>query len=112
MASFAEPETEVEYVRSRWAEGESRTQRIASGTPRREAVEDVIEALVQELEKRIGQVFSTLELASLQEGAEAWSLRIAHEVAPEEPRAWELDTVQDAAFHRYSRRATDYQLAP
>jgi hypothetical protein len=65
---------------------------------------------MQELEKRIGQVFSSLELANLQDGSEPWCTRIAHETAPDSPWAWELDTVQNAAFHRYSRRATDYQL--
>lgn len=78
---------------------------------KREALEDVVSALLQELERRVGQVFSTAELATVQDTAEPWCLRIAHEVAPEQPFAWEMDIVQNAAFHRYSRRASDYQLS-
>jgi hypothetical protein len=110
VSQFAEPETAVDYARSRWEEGELRVQRAAPDSHRRDVFEDVVEALMHELEKRIGQVFTSLELANLQDTSEAWCTRIAHEVAPEHPEAWELDTVQNAAFHRYSRRASDYQL--
>jgi hypothetical protein len=110
VSNFAEPETLVEYARTRWEEGEHRVQRHTADSLRRDQLERVVEALLQELEKQIGQVFNTVELARLQDRSEAWCTRIAHEVAPESPYAWELDTVQNAAFHRYSRRATDYQL--
>ena len=107
---FTEPETMVEYARARWEEGELRVQRVTPDSRRRDVLESVVDAIMDELEKRIGQVFSSLELAGLQDGSEPWCTRIAHEVAPESPFAWELDTVQNAAFHRYSRRATDYQM--
>ena len=109
---FTEPETMVEYARARWEEGELRVQRHTPDSRRRDVLEHVIDAIMDELEKRIGQVFSSFELAELQDGSEAWCTRIAHEMAPESPWAWEMDTVQNAAFHRYSRRATDYQLTP
>jgi hypothetical protein len=108
--TFTEPETMVEYARARWEEGEQRVQRHTADSQRRDVLERVIEALLAELEKRIGQVFTTLELAKLQDGSEAWCTSIAHEVAPEDAYAWEMDTVQNAAFHRYGRRASDYQL--
>jgi hypothetical protein len=110
VTPFAEPETLVDYARSRWEEGELHVQRATPESARRDVLEAVVEALMQELEKRIGQVFTSLELARLQDGSEPWCTRIAHEVAPEAPYAWELDTVQNAAFHRYARRASDYQL--
>jgi hypothetical protein len=108
--SFTEPETMVDYARSRWEEGEIRIQRCAPDSARRDALENVVGAIMQELEKRIGQVFTSIELADLQDRSEAWCTRIAHEVAPDDPAAWELDTVQNAAFHRYARRASDYQM--
>lgn len=110
VTPFAEPESIVEYARSRWEEGETRIQRITADTHKRDVLEEVVHALMQELEKQVGQVFTSLELAAMQDGSEPWCTRIAHEVAPEAPWAWELDTVQNAAFHRYSRRASDYQL--
>lgn len=108
--SFTEPETAVEYARSRWEEGEQRVQRAAPDSRRRDVLEEVVAALLQELEKRVGQTFTTLDLATIQDEAEPWCTRVAHEVAPDDPWAWELDTVQNAAFHRYARRASDYQM--
>lgn len=110
MSQFTEPETAVDYARARWEEGEIRVQRVSADSHRRDVLEDVVDALMSELEKQIGQVFTSLELAELQDRSEAWCTRIAHEVAPNTPEAWELDVVQNAAFHRYSRRASDYQL--
>ena len=86
-------------------------QRCAPDSHRRDVLEEVVGAIMRELEKQIGQTFTSLQLAQLQDRSEDWCTRIAHEVAPEDPWAWELDTVQNAAFHRYARRASDYQLA-
>lgn len=108
--TFTEPETIVEYARTRWEEGETRIQRFTPNSRRRDALELVVDAIMHELEKRIGQIFSSIELATMQDSSESWCTRIAHETAPGMPFAWEMDTVQNAAFHRYSRRATDYQL--
>ena len=110
MTPFAEPDTVVAYARSRWEEGEHRVQRHEPRSHRRETLERVVEGIMTELERRVGQIFSTMELAQVQDDAEVWCTSAAHELAPESPWAWELDTVQNAAFHRYSRRATDYQM--
>lgn len=112
MSQFAEPETAVEYARTRWEEGEHRVQRCTSDSRRREVLERVVDGIMEQLEKEIGQVFTSLELAQLQDRSESWCMRIAHERAPDAPWAWDLDTVQNAAFHRYARRATDYQATP
>lgn len=110
VSSFAEPETMVDYARTRWEEGEQRLRRVATDSRRRDVLERVVDALMDELEKQVGQVFTTLELAAIQDRAEPWCTRIAHDVAPDAPYAWDLDVVQNAAFHRYARRASDYQL--
>jgi hypothetical protein len=108
MSQFAEQETAVEYARTRWEDGERRVQRIATDSQRRDVVEDVVEAVIGELERRVGGNFTTIELIEEQESAERWVLPLAHEIAPEEPAAWEMDLVQNAAFYRYARRASDY----
>ncbi|MCW2973174.1 MAG: hypothetical protein JWN72_1447 [Thermoleophilia bacterium] len=108
MSQFAEQETAVEYARTRWEDGERRVQRIASDSRRRDLVEDVVEAVISELEKRVGGNFTTMDLIGEQEGAERWIMPIAHELAPEEPGAWEMDLIQNSAFYRYARRASDY----
>jgi L-fucose mutarotase/ribose pyranase (RbsD/FucU family) len=107
MTSFTDPETAVEYARSEWESAESRLRRVA---PRlRSVIEDVIDAVVSELNRRVGQNFATIDLVEAQEGAEDWCLEVAHRVAPENPDAWDLSIIQGAAFHRYSRQAQDYQ---
>jgi hypothetical protein len=111
MSSLTDPDSAVRYALARWEEGELRVQRATAGSTRRGYLEAVVEALMQELERRIGQIFTTMELVRMQDEAERWCTATAHEVAPEYPDAWELDTVQNAAFHRYARRASDYQLA-
>jgi hypothetical protein len=110
VSPSTEPESIVDYARSRWEEGELRVQRCAPDSSRRDILEQVVEAIMQELERCIGQTFTSIELARLQDASEPWCTRIAHEVAPGAPFAWELDTVQNAAFHRYARRASDYQM--
>lgn len=112
MSQSTHNEALVLYARSRWEEGEQRVRRHTGDSHRRDVLERVIDSLVGELEKRIGQTFATSELIELHDSAEPWCTRIAHEVAPDAPWAWELDTVQNAAFHRYARRAVDYQLDP
>lgn len=109
MNQFAEPETVAEYARACWEEGEQRVARHSADSRKRAVLEEVVEAIVHELEKHVGQVFSTVELWEHQERSETWVTRVAHEVAPEDPWAWDMDTVQNAAFYRYARRATDYQ---
>ena len=110
VSNFTEPDTAAEYARARWEEGETRLQRIAHDSRRRDVIEDVVEGIVRELEKRVGQIFTTLDLAEIQYQSEDWCTSVAHEIAPDSPWAWELDTVQNAAFHRYARRASDYQV--
>ncbi|MCW2924853.1 MAG: hypothetical protein JWM98_2257 [Thermoleophilia bacterium] len=110
MSQFAEPESITEYARSRWEEGELRVQRCAADSHKRDVLERVVEGIMAELERNIGQVFASAELVAIQDSSEPWCTRIAHELAPDAPWAWELDTVQNAAFHRYARRASDYRV--
>jgi len=110
MGQFAEPDILISYARARWEDGERRAQRFADDGRRRAIVDDVIEAIISELEKRIGGNFTTIELAQIQDRSEDWCQAVAHEAAPDDPWAWDLDTVQGAAFYRYSRRASDYLM--
>lgn len=65
--------------------------------------------MLVDLERRIGQTFTLRELVAEYEASEAWCQRLAHELAPEQPWAWDMSLVQDAGFHRYARRAIDYR---
>ena len=89
-----------------WRAGERRLQG-ASGAERR-VLDRVVDAIVDELRRRLGGKFTADELADLYDRGTAWCLDIAVSVAPDDPYAWEADTVADAAFARYLREAADY----
>jgi hypothetical protein len=46
--------------------------------------------------------------AELYDAGTGWVSDIAVAAAPEEPFAWDVRVVGDAAFHRYVREAADY----
>jgi hypothetical protein len=75
----------------------------------RTAAEQVVDALVAELARRLGGPFTTQELAALyiEQGTD-WCFDVAVRVAPSTPEAWDLTTVAGAAFARYARGAGDY----
>ena len=60
-----------------------------------------------ELSRRIGQIFTLEELATMYDGAERWALQVLCEALPEGATP-QVAVVTDAAFHAFSRRATDY----
>jgi hypothetical protein len=75
----------------------------------RSAMERVVDAVVVELRRRLGGMFTTAELARLylQDGTD-WCFDIAVRVAPTRPEAWDMPTIAGAAFARYAREAVDY----
>jgi hypothetical protein len=90
-----------------WREGQ---RRLAQADPAvRPALERVTDAIVDELRRRMGGVFTTDELARYygDEGID-WCFDIAIRAAPGNPDAWDLTTVGNAAFARYVRGASDY----
>ena len=95
---------QLEHVRLQWHEGERRLCELPEES--RRAFDRVVERLVAELRRRLGGHFTTQELTELYDGSNAWTMALAIETAPAEPRAWE-QWVADAAFNRYLRDASD-----
>ena len=90
-----------------WREGQ---RRLAQADPSvRPALERVTDAIVDELRRRLGGVFTTDELARYygDEGID-WTFGVAVRTVPNNPDAWDLTTVANAAFGRYVRAASDY----
>jgi hypothetical protein len=90
-----------------WEDG---ARRVAAADPdARAALERVSRAILDELRRRLGGVFTAAELAELydRDGVD-WALDIALAAAPGTPAAWDAHTAANAAFHRYLREATDY----
>ena len=89
-----------------WEEG---VRRLADAPPeRRRVLYDVTERVVKELRRRLGGPFTTEELAELYDSGTSWVTDVAAAAAPEEPDAWDVRIVGDAAFARYLREATDF----
>jgi DNA-binding transcriptional regulator YdaS (Cro superfamily) len=89
-----------------WHQGE---RRLAAAPPERAPTQErVTKALVAELRRRLGGRFTAQELIDLYARSTTWCLQVAMAAAPEDPWAWEANTVVDAAFGRYLREASDY----
>ncbi len=90
-----------------WQEGIARLQ--AADPSDQPALQRVVDALVLELRRRLGGPFTAAELAALyDEQGTDWCFAIASTVAPQTPAAWDMATVENAAFARYVRQASDY----
>jgi hypothetical protein len=96
-----------EEVIGLWREGE---RRLARAEPQDWPVlARVTDAIVVELRKRLGGAFTAQELVDLfAELGTDWCFDIATRVAPDNPSAWDMTTVANAAFARYLREASDY----
>ena len=98
--------TSFDTAMFQWREGQARLREADSAD--RAALERVGGRIVDELRRRLGGAFTTDELAGLYDRGTDWCLEIAFEAAPDNPRAWESQTVADAAFARYVREAVDF----
>jgi hypothetical protein len=95
----------VRLARSQWEDGSRRFDEAAKLDRR---LLGSLDAVLDELRRRVGQTFTLEELAEAYEVAEHWARpAIADRAAfPGWPR--QLTDVLDAAFHLYARGATDY----
>ena len=89
-----------------WAAG----LRLLEAAPadQRPVLEIVTRRIEAELRRRLGGPFTTEELAQLYDEGTDWCSNIAYAAAPDQPYAWDVRIVADAAFGRYLRDATDY----
>jgi hypothetical protein len=95
-----------ENALAQWQEG---LRRLADAPPdERRMLERVTTAVEAELRRRLGGAFTTSELADLYDQGTDWVTDLAVSIAPEDPYAWDVRTVGDAAFGRYLRSATDF----
>lgn len=89
-----------------WEDG---ARRLAEVPPeRRRVMERVTDRIVIELRRRLGGPFRTDELVDLYDAGTSWVTDVAASVAPDDPDAWDVRVVGDAAFARYLREASDF----
>ena len=97
---------DFENAVAQWEEGQRRLAEAPDDEQR--MLERVTQAIQSELRRRLGGAFTVDELVDLYEQGTDWTVDIAVSLAPEDPYAWDVRTVADAAFGRYLRSATDY----
>jgi hypothetical protein len=99
----------VELARRQWEEAHRRVQQAAADPLAGERLHREIEAVGEELRRRVGQTFTLAELASVYTGADRWAVDAIQERVAHRGWARTASLAADAAFHLYARGATDYR---
>jgi hypothetical protein len=100
---------QVEVARQEWEEGSRRLEAAREDRRRYRQLLDLLELVLDELRRRIGQTYSLAELVASYGDSERWAREVLEERAatPGWPR--DLTVVLAAAFDAYQRGATDYE---
>jgi hypothetical protein len=98
---------DVELARHQWAEGRRALDRARDDRAAYKRLTRGIDVVLAELTRRVGQTFTLEELAGAYPAADRWSLEVIDD-AFEAGAPADTSVMTDAAFDRYSRRASDY----
>jgi hypothetical protein len=103
--------TSVESARHQWEEGQRRLADEERDAARAAHLALLVDAVTDELRRRVGRTFTVAELAQAYDGAEEWVRQVVADSTPSHARAGVRDTalVQDVAFGRYVQGASDYR---
>ena len=102
-------QAEVESARREWSDGHRLLHEEARRGDHPERLLGQVEAVLAELRRRLGGVFTLRELTEAYAGAERWSRAAVAERAPAPGWPRTLSLVEAAAFHEYARGAQDYE---
>jgi hypothetical protein len=101
--------SQVTVARQEWEEGSRRLESARDDEGRYLRLLELLDLVLDELRKRIGQTYTLEELVAAYGRSERW----AHEVLEEraETATWprDLSVVLAAAFDAYQRGAVDYE---
>lgn len=98
----------LENTRREWEQGYRRFEAELRDPARATRLRAQLEVVIEELRRRVGQVYTLDELARGYERADDWIRDALSERAPAPDWHRNLTLVEDAAFHLYSRGAIDY----
>lgn len=91
-----------------WEEGYRRLRGLSGEPLVGPSVMRAVDAVRDELRRRIGATFSATELADLYAAGTDWCLEAAHWALPEEAPEMDPQAIVDGAFYLHLRGATDY----
>ena len=99
----------VELARQEWEEGSRRFEAARVEGYRYHQLVGLLELVLDELRKRIGQTYALAELVAAYDESDRWARELLEEraAAPGWPR--DLSLVLAAAFDAYQRGAIDYE---
>jgi hypothetical protein len=98
----------AELARQEWADGYRRLESEREDRRRYRILLAQVEAITDELRRRIGSVFTVDELAAEYRRSDAWVAEALAELHPELRYPAGARVATDAAFHLYVRGARDY----
>jgi hypothetical protein len=99
----------VDTVRQEWEEGHRRLEAAAADRALYARLLAQVEAIVEELRRRVGQTFTLAQLADAYTDADRWSRDVIAERAPTPGWPRTVAIAEAAAFHAYQRGAADYE---
>jgi hypothetical protein len=100
---------EVDSARRDWEDAYRRLQEEVRDPAKADALRLQLNAVSEELRKRVGGAYTLQELASEYRQAERWTREAVAERAATSGWPATLSIVEGAAFLLYSRGAVDYQ---
>ena len=101
--------TRVELARQEWEEGKRRFEATRVEPARYRRLVELLELVLNELRKRIGQTYTLAELVAAYDEADRWAREVLEERAPGPGWPRDLPVVLAAAFDAYQRGAIDYE---
>ncbi len=101
--------SQVEIARHEWEDGSRRLEAAREDGRRYRQLLDLLELVLDELRKRIGQTYTLRELVAVYGDSERWAHGLVEERAPGSGWPRDLTLVLAAAFDTYQRGAVDYE---
>jgi hypothetical protein len=98
----------VDNALFQWEQGASRLRELSARPRQARAAARAVDAIRDELRRRIGPTFSAQELAELYGRGTDWALEAARHAAPMEAVDLDSEAIIDGAFYHYLRGAYDY----
>lgn len=91
-----------------WEEGYSRLRELSAQPRVGTKVLRAVDAVRDELRRRIGATFTSAQLADLYAAGTDWCLEAARVAVPEDASDFDPQAIVDGAFFLHLRGATDY----
>jgi hypothetical protein len=99
----------VEVARQEWQEASRRLEAAREDRPRHRQLLELLELVLDELRKRMGQTYTLAELVTAYGESERWAREVLEERATAPGWHRDLTLVLGAAFDAYQRGAIDYE---